>query len=441
MVEKLNCCTFVSYFIFFTKSQMKQVITSLFLLTILYSFGQNNLRVNLDEEGTTYIKGAVRANFWARYYQTNPGSTVNGEQVNHISDISIRRLRMNFESQITPNWFFYSNFGTNNVNSATLQSIRLAILDMYAEYSFAPEFALGAGQIGWGGSRATMRSSKAMMGLDTPLFSLFTVDKNDLVGRNLGVFAKGQIGQWSYVATVKNPVKITTDPKEKEVNYAKNAPRKQYSGYLKYDFLDRESNKTSYSGGAGTYIGSKKIGNIAIGGVYQSKMMSELDNTLLKYYDYKNFSSEFFLDTPISERNDAITIYLGYFHTDFGRDYVRKVGANDIADTDGGTSFNGNGNDVPMIGSGNTLFFQGGYLLPKSEKYAFRIQPNINIQHSKFYGLKDATNIYDLGVNVFFRGHDRKLSLSYQNRPVYDMNTEVSSRKGMVVLQFQVEIN
>ena len=411
------------------------------MLTILYSFGQNNLRVNLNDEGTTYIKGAIRANFWARYYQTNPSSTINGEEVNHISDISIRRLRMNFESQITPNLFFYSNFGTNNVNSTILRNIRLNILDMYVEYSFVPEFTLGIGQIGWGSSRATMRSSKTMMGLDTPLFSLFTVDKNDHLGRNLGVFAKGQIGKWSYVTTIKNPVKITTDSKEKEVDYAKNAPRKQYSGYLKYDFLDKESNKTSYSGGAGTYIGSKKICNIAIGGVYQSKMMSELNNTQLKYYDYKNFSSEFFLETPISERNATITAYLGFFHTDFGRDYIRKVGANDIADTDGGTLYSGNGNDVPMIGSGNTLFFQGGYLLPKSQKYAFRIQPNISIQHSKFYGLKDATNIYDIGVNVFFRGHDRKLSLSYQNRPIYDMNAEVSSRKGMIILQFQAEIN
>lgn len=421
---------------------MKKIVTSLFLLTILYSFGQNNLRINLDESGTTYIKAAIRANFWARYYQTNPGSTINGEEVNHISDVSIRRLRMNFESQITPKLFFYSNLGTNNVNLTTQRNVSLSILDMYIEYTLVPEFALGIGQIGWGSSRGTMRSSKSMMGLDTPLFSLFNVNKNDHYGRNLGVFAKGYIGKkWSYVATIKNPVKITTTPKEKIVDYANNAPRKQYSGYLKYDFLDRESNKNSYSGGAGTYIGTKKICNIAIGGVYQSKMMSELDNNQLKYYDYTNFSSEFFLDIPISEKNNAITAYLGYFHTDFGRNYVRKLGANDIADTEGGSSFNGNGNDVPMMGSGNTLFFQGGYLFPKSEKYDLRIQPNVSIQHSKFYGLKNATNIYDIGVNIFFKGHDRKLSLSYQNRPIYDMNTEVFSRKGMVVLQFQVEIN
>lgn len=404
--------------------------------------GQNKLRINLDESGKTYIRAAVRANFWARHYQTNPNSTMNGEAINHISDFSIRRLRMNFEAQITPKLFFYSNFGNNDINAVTERSIRFDPLDMYLEYAFSPKLAIGMGEIGWGASRGTMRSSKSMMGLDTPLFSLFTVNKNDDLARNLGAFAKGRLGQWNYVFTIKNPLKMTNNPLEGKVDFAKNATRKQYSAYLKYDFFEVESNKNAYSGGAGTYIGTKKIANIAIGGVFQSKMMSELINGQPKFYDYKNFSSEFFLDMPISEKNAAITSYLGFFSTNFGRNYVRQVGANDLADNvETSSHYNWSGNDFPMMGTGNTFFFQGGYLLPKSEKFPYRIQPHLSIQHSVFEGLKDASTIYDLGVNVFFKGHDQKLTLSYQNRPIFNKNTEVSSRKGMVILQYQIEIN
>lgn len=413
---------------------MKQIVWSLFLLVPTFIFGQK-LKVNLDPTGKTYIKGGVRANFWARHYQTNPNTTMNGEAIKSVSDISIRRLRINLEGQLTPKLFFYSNFGNNDINFVTERHIQFDVLDMYFEYEFNKAFALGFGEIGWAASRGNSRSSKTMMGLDTPLFSLFTVNKNDNLARNLGLFAKGNIGKWNYVATVKNPIKITDAPKLNVVDFANGAPEKQYSLLLKYDFLDVESNKNSYSGGAGTYIGTKKIFNISAGGVFQKKMMSEkLNDDSVQFYDYKNISTELFLDTPISEKNDAITAYLAFFHTDFGRNYLRYVGANDVTDA----SATG-GNKFPMMGSGNTLFFQGGYLLPKFEKLP-RIQPHISIQHSKFHALNDAVTVYDLGVNLFMKGHDQKLTLSYQNRPLFD-NGSVTSRKGMVILQYQIELN
>jgi hypothetical protein len=53
-------------------------------------------------------------------------------------------------------------------------------------------------------------------------------------------------------------------------------------------------------------------------------------------------------DAPIdTEEGTAITSYLGYFDTDFGPNYIRNLGANDY--TSGGTSFNGSGNDFPMM--------------------------------------------------------------------------------------------
>lgn len=422
---------------------MKKIIILLSICLLPVWAVAQKLKVNLDPAGQTYIKGGIRANFWARYYQTNPGSTMGGEAIREVADFSIRRLRINFQAQLTPKLFFYSNFGNNNINLVTQNTIRFDPLDLYFEYEFAREFALGMGEIGWGASRGAMRSSKSMMGLDTPLFSLFTINKNDDLARNLGAYAKGHIHKWTYIVAIKNPIKIKTEiQKYNQVDFAQNAVRKQYSGYLRYDFLDVESTKTSYSSGTGTYIGTQKIWNFALGGVFQSKMMMEKQsNEDKKFYDYKNIVAEMFLDLPISLRNDALTAYVGFFHTDFGREYVRNVGANDVADGSGGTSFNTNGNDFPMMGTGNTLFFQGGYLLPKFEKYSCRIQPNISIQHSKFHGLKDAVNVYDLGINIFFKGHDQKLTLSYQSRPIFNTNREYTSRKGMIILQYQIEVN
>lgn len=413
-------------------------------LGILFSVGvsaqKSNLQINLNPDGKTYIKGAVRANFWLRHYQANPGTQLAGQPISQLTDFSIRRLRMNLQAQLTPRLFFYSNFGGNNIHFSDQKKMQIAPLDLYFEYAFAPEIAVGMGEIGWGASRGAMRSSKTMMGLDTPLFTLFTVNKNDDLARSLGGFAKGRLGKYAYVLTVKNPVKMDKQAQEGKVDFSKNT-QKQYSAYLKYDFWQPESFKTSYSLGAGTYIGQKKIFNIGIGGVFQSQMMSEKIAGTETFYDYKNLSAELFLDTPLSPKNNALTLYAAYFHTDFGRDYLRMLGANDPADALPAQSLNGSGNDFPMMGTGNTYFLQVGYLLPKSEKYAFRVQPHLSVQHSVFHALKQPVTVYDLGVNCFFKGHDQKLTLSYQNRPIFNFEKEVSFRKGMLVLQYQVEIN
>ena len=302
----------------------KLLLLSLFCPTLMW--GQEYLRKNLNEEGTTYIKASLSATFWARYYEANPHTQINGTEVSRVTDFSVRRLRINVQGQLTPKLYVYGLFGGNNYNFTSKNEDRIGILDLYADYQLLPELTLGLGKFGWNGSRNAMKASGSMMGLDAPSFPLFTVNKNDDNVRSLGAFAKGQIDHLSYVFTIKSPYTVTTEPKEGVVDYAKNAPHKQYSAHLKYDFWELESNKTPYT--AGTYVGKKKVLNLALGGVYQKDMMSELQGGIPKYYDYRNFSAELFLDTPLSERNDAITINAGYYYTDFGRDHIRYIGNN-----------------------------------------------------------------------------------------------------------------
>ncbi|OIQ27563.1 MAG: porin [Bacteroidetes bacterium MedPE-SWsnd-G2] len=419
------------------------VIVSCFAYFPMYS-QSNKLKINLDETGKTYIKGSLRGQFWARYMEMNPGSTVNGELTSHKFDFSIRRIRIGVSAQLTPKLFVYGLFGGNNINFKTAQNFDFDVLDFSAEYAFSDSFTVGGGESGWNGlSRWTVRSSKSLMALDAPLFTLFTVNKNDDLGRSLGMWIKGQIGKWDYVLALNSPNSYGVVATEGVVDFALNNPRMRTSGYLKYEFWDNESNKTAYSGGAGTYLGKKRILNVGAGYLFQGNMMSSIENGEETYYDFSNWAAEVFLDQPLNtEKGTAITAYLGYFNTDFGPDYVRNIGANDY--TSGGTSFNGSGNDYPMVGTGDTWFLQFGYLLGKG-KQTFQFQPNIAIQYSNFDGLEDAMTVYDIGINMLIKGHDNKLTLSYQGRPIYVENNMgelvVDERRGQIILQYQISIN
>lgn len=426
---------------FFTKT----VFTILFSISAFWGFAQSNqLKINLDESGKTYIKASVRAQFWARYMQMNPGTTLNGKAIGDQFDVSIRRIRLGVSAQLTPKLFVFSMFGENNMNMATEnKNIFLDVLDLNAEYEFLPQFALGIGEHAWHGlSRWTTRSSNSLMAVDAPLFSLFTVNKNDDLARGLGVWVKGQVAKIDYHFSIQNPTTYGVEAKENKTDYALNNTQPRTGGYVKYEFWDNESNKTAYSGGTGTYLGKKKILNFGGGFIFQPKMMSSLVNGTEEYYDYVSWAAEIFMDTPLNkEKGNAITTYLGYFDTDFGPNYIRNLGANDY--TGGGTSFNGSGNDFPMMGTGSTIFFQLGYLMAKNEKNQ-QFQPNIAIQYSDFEALDDYMLVYDVGINMFMKGHANKLSMNYQGRPIYqttDSQTKIDEWKGQIVLQYQITIN
>lgn len=420
----------------------KTFILAAALLGVTSAFGQA-LSKNLSEDGKTYVKASVRASLWARYAQTNDGTKMGGEAISDFTDFSMRRLRIGVQAQLTPKLYFNTSFGFNDLNGktdATGLGRAIQVLDMHGEYAFCKEFTLGLGKAGWGSSRAGMRSSKSMLALDGPTFGLINTSKNDHMGRNMQVYAKGIIDKISYVAVVKQPF-LVAEPKaagSEWTDYATGVQNKQYAGYIKYDFWDVESNKTPFTGTAGTYVGTKKVLNIGIGGTYQKDMMARYatdaaSKTYLKEkYNFKHYSAEVFMETPLSEKNNALTLFGGYYMMDYGKDYLRKIGSNDPTDNGGINSY--------QMGTGNVFYFQAAYLLGKSEKYKARIQPNLAIQYSDFDGLKNPAVVYDLGVNMFLKGHDRKLTLAYQNRPQFDALGK-ESRKGWVVFQLQMEIN
>ena len=64
------------------------------------------------------------------------------------------------------------------------------------------------------------------------------------------------------------------------------------------------------------------------------------------------------------------------------------------------------------------------------------LMPYVSIQHANYDRLNDAMNFYDLGVNWLLAGHTSKLTLSYQNRPVYDTAGDLITHKDVIVAQY-----
>lgn len=406
----------------------------LFFISVLFSISCNaqSLFYKFDEAGDTYIRGSFRGQFWARYIETNPGTAINGEPINHSFDVSIRRYRIGFQSQIKKKWFLFMLFGNNNLNQKTLRNNDFRLLDLSVEYTFSEKFTLGVGKIIFGGAgRFVQFSNGSMLNLDPAVHQLFTLNQYDDIGRNLGIFAKGQLGKIDYTFSLQSPTYHEG---------SKNSPRLHSSSYIKYEFLDNESNRNPYSGGVGTYIGTKKVLNIGFGYNYQPKMMYKEDKNEISFEDYTNFGIDLFVDLPISAKNEAITAYLGYNSIHYKENYVRNIAVNSIFDN-AGTSFNGGGNAYPIMGTGNTLLFQFGYLFGKSEKNNVRFQPNFGWKYADFQGLNQSANSYSFGLNTYFNGHKSKLSFSYDSRPIFDVaSKKVSDRKGMYIVQYQMEL-
>lgn len=387
------------------------------------------------------VKWNITSQIWLRYSQLNEGSLINQEITDNFTDVSIRRLRIPVSSQITPKIYAYAIFGGNNYNFKN-KTFTVEVLDLYAEYAFSKMLEVGVGKSGWQGlNRWNIRSSKTMMGLDTPLFTLNSVEKNDDLGRLFGVWAKGQISKFDYRLAFNRPLIVTNVPNG-EVDFANNRPRIKTSSYVKYQFFEHESNKSAYQ--TGTYVQDKKVFNIGAGFQFQEKAMSDGDASLptTNFYDMKHWAVDSFLNLPLVN-NAAITAYLGYYDYDFGKNYIRNVGADNPA-TGGGIDFNGAGVAFPMIGTGTTWYMQFGYAFPKDKilGHSVVVQPNIAIQSSNWDALKGRMTVFDFTINFLMNGkHGRKLSLGYQHRPIFDVNSlKQKDTKGMFVLQYQFSL-
>ena len=306
------------------------------------------------------------------------------------------------------------------------------------------------------------------MTLDVPVFLQYSVDQIDQFDRRLAIYARGQVGKLDYRAYVSNPFPVTTNGlTSPTTGISTNATfinpsvfpngsgpgiNNQFGGYLAYNFFENEGHTTPYM--TGTYLGTKKVFNLAIGAVYQKTATWRLSpdaNGALKDTSYDNMlhvSFETFLDMPLNkEKGTAISAFGGYYNTNYGKNYLRYngimnpgTGSNASNNVQGGAF----GNSLPMFGTGQVGYVQFGYLLPKNllgEKNG-QLMPFVSGQYADYYALQNkGMLLVDAGFNWLVNGHKSKISIDYQSRPTFYKElglVKEGARKGSVTVQYQI---
>lgn len=435
---------------------------------------KNALKLNLNVDGSHYFQATFLNQTWIRFNESNDSSTLFNKSAPSTFDLGLRRTRIQMFGQITDRTFIYLQFGQDNFSSrynySSNRKIAAFFHDALCEYKLSKgnQLKIGGGLTVTNGlSRFSQPSVGTIMTLDVPVFLQYSVDQIDQFDRRLALYARGQVGKLDYRLYMSNPFPINsngaTPPALSKnasfVNTTQFAAGKspginnQYGGYVAYNIFDKEGHTTPYM--AGTYLGSKKIWNIAFGGVYQKDATWYLSKDASGAYADTSFANmihlsvETFLDMPLNkEDGTAISAFAGYYNTNYGPNYLRYNGAmNPATGSTAKTMLQSSayGNTFPMFGTGQQLYAQVGYLMSKKllGDNNGQLMPYASAQYADFNALQHkAMVLYYIGLNWFIKGHGSKLSLDYQNRSTYylDLNTDVQrgSRKGSVVMQYQI---
>lgn len=414
-------------------------------------YGRNLYRdrkINLNEEGTHYLKGTLLSQVWLRQQEYNPGTTIFDHPKDGGWDIGIRRFRMQLYGQLTDRVFVYSQIGQNNFNNSSDRKSGLFVHDITGEYALDKRrLSLGMGLTGWSGlSRFSSPATGSILGLDAPLFLQTTNDVNDQFLRKLSVYAKGKLGKFDYRLTMAQPMAIqksagyVTTITEHSV-FSLKPPKMQWNGYVQYQFLEEESNLMPYM--AGTYLGKKKILNAGLGFICQPGAMvhagsagDTIETAML------HFSADLFYDAPTGSCGQAISIYGNATYHDFGPGYLRNQAVMNPANGSSNAHLlNGGGNGFPAYGTGMVFYTQAGYKFRDSLVGNTTLMPYAALQHATFDRLSTRMNFIDVGVNWLLAGQTSKFTLSYQNRPLYNVQGDPEGRRGAFTMQYQVFLN
>ena len=416
------------------------------------------MRVKLNEDGSHYLKATFLNQVWLRFNDSNPGTLVLNDPTRHTVDIGLRRTRFQLYGQLTDHVFFYFQFGQNNFNylsqNAGNRKLQAFFHDALGEYRFkkgSEKLILGGGlTITNGLSRFSQPSVSTIMTMDVPVFAQATVDQTDEFSRKLSVYARGQLGKFDYRVVMSDPFPVTTNGQSlptlsSNATFAQEGHHKQYQGFFMWNFFDKEAHTTPYM--TGTYLGKKKIFNLEAGIISQKNATeTSPDAGVTKEFHNMNLLSvAAFYDAPINaEKGTAFNAYLGYFDYEYGPGYLRYNGImNPASGVQSGYPSGSHGNAFPMFGSGNVFYSQVGYLMKKDllGEGNGTLMPYVSLLSAKYHRLDKQMNVVDVGVNWLMKGHNSKLSLDYQSRPVFEQqSTELvkTSTRGQAVLQYQI---
>ena len=405
--------------------KIRLLLFSFLLLSfqLIFSQGSPNydggFKFKFNDDGSKYLRIISWAQFQATYSEDVP------EDVNHFG-FNVRRARVLMFSQITDKFLILTHFGLNNLNSNTMSPTgegagsQIFMHDVWGQWNFTKQFSVGAGLHYWNGiSRLNNQSTLNLLTLDNNRQSWATLGLSDQFARHVGIYFKGNFKKLQYQVAINDAMTNGLDMRDpvnggsavyggKRILGSKDAGF-AFAGYFNYNILDQESQLLPYK--VGTYLGTKKVFNIGAGFfAHPSGSVSADSAGNLKGENVGIYALDAFYDAPIKDNGSAITAYATYEWNNYGNDYFYSA-----------------------YGTGGMFYGHVGYLIPREGSNP-KFQPYVSYATNSYDAVTSNRNIFGIGGNLFFEGHNSKLTLEYKNQKFEDNSAGTVTLQAMIYL-------
>lgn len=358
----------------------------------------SGIRLNISNDGSKYIRILAWGQVWLQYADNKASDE-------RPVELSLRRARVLTYAQITPKFLILTHFGLNSMNSSNMSSVgkgassQLFFHDVWVQYQLHKNHEIGAGLHYWNGvSRINSAGTINSMTLDNNRQSWSILGLSDQFARHLGVYFKGNIGSFFYRMSVNEAMANSLDERN-PADYpdvaiyggrryrGSRSAGLVFSGYYEFALLDHESNFLPFR--AGSYLGTKKILNVGLGGLYHPNGVVRQVTGELESEDVTMLATDVFCDLPVGKRNAAVTVYGVYQYNHYGRDYL-----------------------FDPYGTGGFVYTTAGFVLPSDK--AVRIQSYLHSGYFHYTSTIEDRWAVGVGTNLYLNGHNSKLTLEYK---------------------------
>ena len=385
------------------------------------------LKVKFNEDGSKYM----RLISWAQFqttYNLNETTDANGNE-NSPVNFNMRRARMLMFAQINKDFLILTHFGLNTLNNTNMSptgkgnSSQLFFHDVWAQYNLAKNHVIGGGLHYFNGiSRMNNQSTLNMMTMDNHRQGWATIGLSDQFARHMGVFMKGNFGKLQYRVAVNDAMATSLDGRTAvaggdavyngRATLGSAAAGKTFAGYFDYNFLDQESNFLPYK--VGSYVGQKKVFNIGAGFFAhpEGSVINTGDTATANMTgeDVTIFAVDAFYDAPLGDNGSAITAYIVYQNSNYGKNYLFSA-----------------------YGTGSMIYGHVGYLI-KGDAAKTRFQPYLSYGSHSYDVTDDVRQTMGIGVNTYLSGHNSKLTLEYKQEDFGPTETAFITLQAMIYL-------
>jgi hypothetical protein len=397
-----------------------------------------NIRFYFSDDKSSFAGISVLNQIWTRYVWFNPDG--NGTRRGGDFDIGLRRSRIILYSNLFGKCFMYTQFGLDGQTFKGDRNPPMMVINAETEYKVLKDkLQVGIGLNTWNGvSRYNNSNVSEFLVVDNPGFAFPVGGTDDQLGRQFGIYAKGNLNRLNYRISAAKPFQNgSATPYNSATSELLNS-NPAYKGYFYWQFFDREDQTFPYL--TMNNLGRSKLLNVGAGIYYHPSATHGNWNDKYLINDIFLASIDEFLDLPL-RNGGAVTSYLGINYYFFGKNYLRSMGVMNTGTSAGFFDLDqGYGNSEYETGTGTIVRYEAGYLFPKTILKA-KLQPFGALTWKNFQGLDQSSVQFDAGINYLMAAHNMKWTLQYSSRPVYNYVAErnvIIGSRGSLIFQTQI---